>query len=89
MFEGIVLGKKIGKPEFVSGKTAYIQKYEGGDICVSYWTPVGAKVGGVNYRTTQRYSVTTSKHMSRYGLTGNTADTNEAALRKLWDTGER
>lgn len=78
-----VLGERIGKPNYVSGKTAYIQEYEGGHLCVSYDTPVGFIArDGTKYRTVQRYSVTTSRHMTRFGLWGGTSVT-ETQLREL------
>ena len=68
-FEGIVLGAPVGKPEYVSGKTAYEQRFEGGTLCVSYRTAVGFRaLDGKTYRTVARYSVTTSKHMNRFRL---------------------
>lgn len=35
-------------------------------VLFSYQTPVAANVGGKFYRTAQRWSVTTSKHINRW-----------------------
>lgn len=83
-FEGLTLGSEVGKPEYVSGKTAYEQRYERGTLCWSYRTVVGAIIDGRSYRTVHRYSVTTSKHMGRFGLGINAIPVTEKQLRDLY-----
>lgn len=91
--EGLHLGRAVGKPKFVSGKTAYEQEYEGtmnGPIimCISYRTPVGVKFNGKSYATVARYSVTTSKHMGRFRIGYGDIPVTEQQLRDLMRTGK-
>ena len=82
-FVGIVLGAPVGKPKYVSGKTAYEQRFGCGTLCVSYRTAVGFRaLDGKTYRTVARYSVTTTKHMSRFRLY-NSVPVTEQQLRTL------
>jgi len=48
-------------------------------IFVSYKTPVAAIVNGNAYRTEQKWSVTTSKHITQW-LNGRTADSQPQAF---------
>lgn len=72
------------KREYVSGKSAYTQRYGSGvELYVSYSTVVGAYVPGHGFfRTTNKYSVTTSKHMSKFRL-GSAAEATPHELARL------
>lgn len=48
-------------------------------ILFSYSTPVAACVDGTFYRTSKKYSVTTSKHISQW-LDGRKAETRDPAF---------
>lgn len=48
-------------------------------VLFSYNTPVAACVDGTFYRTSQKYSVTTSKHITRW-LDGRKAETRDPAF---------
>lgn len=39
---------------------------DGTQVLVSYETPVAAKINGEYYRTEQRHSVTTTKHINKW-----------------------
>ncbi len=78
------LGSREGKRDYVSGNSAYIQRYSSGvELYVSYSTVVGAFVPGYGFfRTNRKYSVTTSKHTGKFGL-GAAAEASPHQLARL------
>jgi len=63
-----------GEEELQESAWKEISDNSGNLVLISYQTPVAARIGGKYYRTSKRYSVTTSKHINqwlrKYGAEG-------------------